>query len=176
MIEVRPATEADVPALTQVVSDAVRQKAAHGDFLWGDKAIAEEEIAGDIAKGNMYAVTVDGEIAATLSITEDDERVWEDQGKDGQALYVHGLATSDRFRGQNLGGQILEWVDEEANRQGKTEVRLDCSYTNRDLSNYYEKRGFVEVRRRDIPRKSTARDLRDPIYKVALFRRPVTRD
>ena len=53
-------------------------------------------------------------------------------------------------------------------------IRLDCSYTNQLLCDYYKKEGFKELRRLDIPRKSSARDLRDPIYKVALFQRSLS--
>ena len=172
-IEIRPAEIDDIPAIADVLSQAARHKSEKGDYLWGDQPYTTDEVGQMLESGGLYAVTADGTVTGTVRITDSDERVWGDDGTSSEALYVHGLATSDTVRGQNVGGKVLEWVAEKAKQEGKKAVRLDCSYTNRGLCNYYVQRGFAEIKRRDIPRKSTARDLRDPVYQAALLQRTV---
>lgn len=173
-IEVRPATTEDIPAIARVLSQASIHKAAQGDFLWGDQPFTEEEVAGKLETGNLFTVMCDGVIAGTVALTDTDERVWEEEGTNpNEALYIHSLATSDEVRGKGIGEKVIDWVVGKAQSENRSVVRLDCSYTNPRLCEYYVRYGFGEVRRRDIPRKSTARDLRDPVYKVALLQRDV---
>lgn len=174
-IDIRPTIQEDIPAVTYVLSQATLHKAAHNDYLWGDNPYTYEEVEKRLESGGLYTVFCDDVIAGTATLTEADERVWGDDGKsEEKALYIHGLATSDSVRGKHVGEKVINWVIEKAREEDRKAVRLDCSYTNRRLCHYYEIRGFVEIRRRNIPRKVTARDLRDPIYQVALMERSVT--
>lgn len=174
-VEIRPAVTEDVPAIAQVLSQAAVYKEAQGDYLWGSYPFTEDEVATKLETGNLYTVTYDGAVAGTVTLTETDERVWEGDGTDSEnALYIHSLATSDEVRGKGVGEKVIDWVVGKARQEQREAVRLDCSYTNPRLCGYYAERGFEEVRRRDIPRKSTARDLRDPVYQVALMQRDVS--
>ncbi len=173
-IEIRPAEQGDLSAIADVLSQAALHKSAQGDYLWGDQPYTVDEVGRMFESGHLYAVVTDGAVAGTVQVPESDERMWGDDGSNHEALYVHGLATSDEVRGKNIGGEILDWVTDKAREEGRKAVRLDCSYTNRRLCAYYEQRGFTEIQRRDIPRKSTARDLRDPVYKAVLLQRNVT--
>jgi ribosomal protein S18 acetylase RimI-like enzyme len=172
-IEVRKAVKKDFSALAKVLSEATLHKSKYGDFLWGTQPYATEEIEKKYQNGNLYTVLLDDNIVGTVAITESDKRVWGDSGSD-EALYIHGLATSDEVRGQGVGSRVIEWVVHKAEKEGRRAVRLDCGYSNQPLCDYYKKEGFKEQRRLDIPRKSSARDLRDPIYKVALFQRSLS--
>lgn len=172
-IEIRPATQEDIPAIVKVLSEAAVYKADQGDMLWGSEPFTDEEVIAKLETGGLYAVTEDGEVEGTVTLTSKDTRVWEQDGDGEDALYIHSLATSDRVRGKNIGGHVIDWVADKAHDEGRKAVRLDCSYTNRRLCDYYQSRGFTEVRRRDIPRKTTARDLTDPVYQVALMQRDV---
>ncbi len=173
-VEVRPATAEDIPAIVQVLSQAAAHKEAQGDFLWGSDPFTEDEVMGKLETGNLYTVICDGAVAGTVTLTETDERVWEGEGVDPtDALYIHSLATNNKVRGEGVGEKVIDWVVDKAQQEQRKAVRLDCSYTNPKLCDYYIQRGFQEIKRRDIPRKSTARDLRDRVYKVALLQRDV---
>ena len=174
-LEIRPAVIEDVPAIALVLSQAAVHKEAQGDFLWGSDPFTEGEVARKLETGNLYTVTEGDIVVGTVTLTETDERVWEDDGTDTEsAIYIHSLATSDEVRGRGVGERVIDWVVGKAQQERREAVRLDCSYTNPRLCGYYAKRGFEEVRRRDISRKSTARDLRDPVYQVALMQRDVS--
>ncbi len=173
-IEIRPTDTDDIPDIAKVLSQATLHKSEQGDYLWGNQPYTTEDVEAKIRAGGLYTVIYNGLISGTVIVTDKDQRIWNDSGEDQEALYVHQLATSDEARGQNLGGQIIDWVADKAKKDGRRSIRLDCSYTNQRLYDYYKSRGFIEVARRDIPRKNTARDLRDPIYKVALLQRDIT--
>lgn len=173
-VEIRQATWEDIPAIAHVLSQAAIHKAAQGDFLWGDQPFTEEEVAGMLETGNLFAVSRDGIVVGTVTLNDTDKWVWGEEGsKSADALYIHSLATSDDVRGEGIGEEVIDWVVGKAQREQRRAVRLDCSYTNPRLCGYYTLQGFQEIRRRDIPRKNTARDLRDPVYKVALLQRDI---
>lgn len=173
-VQIRSAVAEDVPALARVLSEAAVHKRGQGDNLWGTRPFTEAEVLDRLAAGGLYAVLADSEVVATASITETDERMWGDEGLDPDyALYIHKLATGDAIRGKRIGGQILELIAEKAIREHRGALRLDCSYTNSKLYNYYTRHGFKEVSRRDIPSDGVARNPERPVYKAALLQRDV---
>ncbi len=174
-ITIRTANSSDILDIAEVLTQAAHFKSEQGDYLWGDQPFTHEEVGERMKKGGLYAVVENDAIVGTVYLTDSDERVWGDNGEGNVALYVHGLAISDMARGRGIGGQVLEWAVGIARDQRKKALRLDCSYTNTRLCSYYLGRGFTEVGRRDISRRSNARDVRDSVYRVALLQRDITR-
>ncbi len=88
-IEVRPTTEEDIPAIARVLSQAALHKAQQDDFLWGTEPYDTKEVEAKLQAGGLFTVTQDGTIAGTVTITDKDSRVWEDDGTNDEALYIH---------------------------------------------------------------------------------------
>ncbi len=63
------------------------------------------------------------------------------------ALYLVGMVVDRQARGRKVGEQIIEWCKAEAVRRARRFLRLDCHADNRWLCGYYERHGFVLVRR-----------------------------
>lgn len=95
-------------------------------------------VADAIAKGETWLVSVDGEIAATITLDWSDP-LWEKDG--GTAGYVHRMAVGRSAAG--LGQHILRWAADMARDEGRTYLRLDCVAANRRLRDYYEAAGFA---------------------------------
>jgi ribosomal protein S18 acetylase RimI-like enzyme len=167
---IRPATKEDIPVIANILSDAAAYKFKQGDSLWGSQPYSNEDVSEILANGGLHVAIRDNVIVGSLILADRDKRIWQDDGNDN-FVYIHQLATSSKTRGQDIGGLIIKWVEVKAKKDGKKAVRLDCSYTNLKLHNYYIRKGFKEVKRRDLPRKSTARDLSEPIYKAALMQK-----
>lgn len=162
-----PATLADVSDVVRVMEEASRFKQSQGDDVWGEKPITNEEVTSLLDSGNLYVYKVDGKVAASVKLTDSDARIWgEEEGGDGTAIYIHRLCVGNDFRGQQVSARVIDLVSEQAKSTGKTKLRLDSLYDNRELCEVYENMGFSEVRRFDEP--STAKD-RNPDYGV--FRR-----
>jgi ribosomal protein S18 acetylase RimI-like enzyme len=169
--ELTPASIEDAPDIQAIMQQAADLKISQGDDIWGTEPVSEEEVARMLDQGNVFVYKIEGQNAASLVIAESDTRIWGEVGEDGTAMYVHRLCTADAFRGQNLGGAVLERAAELARQSGKQSLRLDCSYENRGLCDYYEGLGFTEVRREDRPPSTDQRNIEADGYKVAMYER-----
>jgi len=102
-----------------------------------DKTLIETEIA----ENRQWKIIADNKIACIWATTFDDPQIWEEKNND-PAVYIHRIATNPDFRGQNLVGQIVEWVKVYAKENQKQFVRMDTVGDNPGLINYYTKCGF----------------------------------
>jgi GNAT superfamily N-acetyltransferase len=173
-LSIVPATLDDVPELVQVLQDASDTKQEHGDNIWGTTPFTNEEVQNMVDGGHTYvAKTEDGTIAGTFVLQPEDERMWGSKGLDEQALYIHRLSARREFKGKGVGEQIISWVGQKARELQKPLLRLDCPYEQRSLCEYYERRGFYEVERRDIVASPKRRNPNAHIYKAALYELPI---
>ena len=167
MIEVSPAKPEDAPALPRILQDAVRYKRRHDDPSW-NPGFSERGVHWLINSGTTYLVSVDGEPAATFALVWDDAQdreAW--QGFDvSDAGYLHRMAVSDRFRGRQLGRQIVNWATNEVCEHGKRHLRLDCSEDNTGLGAYYKRLGFSKAGTHHFEATDVF-----PAYTAALYQR-----
>ena len=102
-----------------------------------DRTLIETEIA----ENRQWKIVTDNKIACVWATTFNDPQIWEERNED-PSVYIHRIATNNYFRGQNLVGQIVEWVKIYAKENQKKFVRMDTVGDNRGLINYYTKCGF----------------------------------
>jgi RimJ/RimL family protein N-acetyltransferase len=102
-----------------------------------DRTLIENELA----ENRQWKIVADDKIACVWATTFDDPQIWEEKNDD-PAVYIHRIATNPDFRGQNLVGQIVEWVKIYAKENQKQFVRMDTVGDNPRLINYYTKCGF----------------------------------
>jgi ribosomal protein S18 acetylase RimI-like enzyme len=148
VLEVSPASEVDVDAMVEILSDGVTYKQRHGDNSWGSKLYTKAEVQGLLGTGSAYVARLSNEPVGTLLLQWTDDIIWENYSDAG---YVHQLAVKNGFHGQNLGAQILDWASGEVAKRRKKFLRLDCHSDNTKLCNYYENLGFVLVGHKSIP-------------------------
>jgi ribosomal protein S18 acetylase RimI-like enzyme len=84
---------------------------------------------------------INNEIACLWAITFEDEQIWEEKNKDS-AIYIHRIATSPNFQGNNLISKIVEWAVQYAKSIDKQFVRLDTLGNNIRLIEHYKNAGF----------------------------------
>lgn len=102
-----------------------------------DRKLVETEIY----ENRQWKIVIDGKIACIWATTFNDPQIWEERNED-PSVYIHRIATNPDFRGQNLVGQIVEWVKIYAKKNQKEFVRMDTVGDNKGLVSYYEKCGF----------------------------------
>jgi len=101
------------------------------------RRFAAEWVAPDVEQGHTWLADLDGEPAATMTLTWSDP-LWERD--DGSAGYVHRLAV--RRHAAGLGSHLLQCAVAEIHRRHRRFLRLDCVASNRRLRSYYERAGF----------------------------------
>ena len=102
-----------------------------------DRKLIETEIS----ENRQWKIIADDKIACVWATTFHDPQIWEERNED-PSVYIHRIATNPDFRGQNLVGQIVEWVKNYAKENQKKFVRMDTVGDNPRLINYYTKCGF----------------------------------
>ncbi len=147
-IRITEATDADIPALVSILTQATKYKVERGDMTWGNNAYTNKEVAHMLSRGGLYTVWLDDEIAATVTLQWADEPVWGKQTS--EAGYLHRLAIKDGFHGQDLGQRIIEWAVSEVALKNRQFLRLDCDPANKQLCAYYEAQGFSQTGQKKI--------------------------
>jgi GNAT superfamily N-acetyltransferase len=95
----------------------------------------------EISEKRQWKIITDDKIACAWATTFNDPQIWEERNEDLSG-YLHRIATNSDFRGQNLAGHIVEWVNSDAKENQKHFVRTDSVADNPGLINYYTKCGF----------------------------------
>ncbi len=100
----------------------------------------------------VYGIAV---LAATVTITgKPNPAVWSPLDFDlaERTVYAHRLITARRYKGWDLGAELLDWTGRRARRRyGARSIRIDVWTSNEALHGYYMKRGFEKCGRcRDL--------------------------
>ena len=129
----------DVPIIFALYDDAIayQKKVGNNHWLGFEPAL----IATETAEGRHYKVVADGNIVATFCITLSDPLIWQELN-DAPAVYIHRIATSQQFRGNNVLKHIINWAVQFAKVNNLLYVRMDTGSGNSRLINYYVSCGF----------------------------------
>jgi len=130
----------DAEMVISILDEATIYKNSHNDKAWGDTPWSVDEVIDSINSGNRYLAYF-GTNPVGSFVLEWSDKNWNDNNQD--AAFVHQLAVNNSYRNQNIGSQLLEQASNIAKQQGKKLLRLDCSYDNKKLCEYYASNGFV---------------------------------
>ena len=157
MTVVRPASDADLPAVLALREEARRWLSARGSDQWSqawpDPDTMASTIADGINRGETWCVDGDdGSVIATLTVNRSAyPGLWTEAEQCQPALYVHRLIVARSMAHKGLGAELLDKVAQYARKQGVEFVRVDVWATNTALHRYYRQHGFRHVRTVDLP-------------------------
>ncbi|MEQ7125403.1 GNAT family N-acetyltransferase [Actinopolymorpha sp. B11F2] len=148
----RQASAEDLPVVFALLNDAAEWLASRGIDQWParferDGEWRAERIEKYVSDGYVYIASDDRGYVGTITLSPhadpDFAHGWPDGPDD--ALYVYRMATMRRAAGRNLGARLLDWAGDQAERGGRSWLRLDVHRHNRELQRYYERLGFTRV-------------------------------
>lgn len=97
----------------------------------------------------MFIGCLNNEAVATIIVQQNDPVFW--PGKtNNNALYIHKLAVKRACAGRGISIDMIHWVKNEAERQNKKYIRLDCASDRESLCRFYEKQGFKHIEDRQV--------------------------
>lgn len=133
MVDIRPATAADVPAIRELVAAAYRHYVPR---IGREPAPMTADHAATVAAGRAWVAEVDGRIAGLVVLVPEPGH-----------LLLENVAVDPARQGRGVGAVLLAFADDRARSLGLPEVRL---YTNEAMTEniaYYPRRGYVETHR-----------------------------
>jgi GNAT superfamily N-acetyltransferase len=140
-IRIRQAEGVDVPVVEALLLEAARWVDALGTIMWEEGELARERLAEETAAGQFFLAECDGIAAGVMRFQLEDELFWPDRPP-GEAVFVHRLAVSRRFKGRGVSSALLQWAVNRARALGRPYVRLDCDASRPKLRVLYETFGF----------------------------------
>lgn len=149
MIEVRPATLADLIIGSSILKEAADWLQTTGRLMWRDDELEPDRISHDVETGSFHLAYFNGEAAGTIKFQLEDTRFWPDFPGD-DAAYVHRISVKRRFAGHGVSTSMLQWAVKHAETLGRSYLRLDREADRKPLRAIYERFGFRLHSYRDV--------------------------
>jgi diamine N-acetyltransferase len=146
----RPATAADIPALSRLGIDSFVAKFAHlysqqdlDNFL--EETHSETAITAELAKPSVRYCLVDedGKLAAYCKL--DLKCGWPEYARGQKAIELKQLYTDPAMIGQGIGPKLMDWMFDVAREQSADEVQLSVWSGNHAAQRFYARYGFGKV-------------------------------
>jgi GNAT superfamily N-acetyltransferase len=150
-IDIRPARQADVPAVLELLDAAVRWLTARGrSGQWGTEPLSRnpaqvDQLTGWAADGTLHVAVTGDAVVGALGLGPAPRYA---PPADEPELYVTLLVTDRSRAGQDIGGRLLAHARAITRRRRIGLLRVDC-YAGGDgaLVRYYERQGFTATTR-----------------------------
>ncbi len=142
----RSATEADLPAILEIVQHARASLKKYHVDQWQGEYPTPDVFAADIQKGNCHVVCYQAEIAAFFVLTRGPEPGY-DQLTDGKwhsddnYCVLHRAAVRRDFRGTPVSGVLFDFAVNEAKKSGAAALRTDTHRKNKAMRSLLEHKG-----------------------------------
>ncbi|MEI6537002.1 MAG: GNAT family N-acetyltransferase [Verrucomicrobiaceae bacterium] len=142
---IRPATEADAPALRLLTRDCVAAMLAAGIEQWDEFYPNTELTVRDTVAGTLHVLEEDGKVLGSMTVDDwvDPELrgpVWNDEG--APFVAVHRLMVHPSQQGRGLALALMNHVEVLARFKGCHSIRLDTFSLNPPALRLYEKLGY----------------------------------
>jgi len=140
--QIQNTRQEDSDVIFALYDDAIAYQKIVGNNHW--LGFEPALIAKEIDEQRHYKIVADGEIVATFCITFSDPVIWKDSEVTA-AIYIHRIATSQAFHGNNLLKHIIDWAKGFAKVNNLIYIRMDTGGGNDHLINYYVNSGFTLI-------------------------------
>lgn len=128
------ATELDLPAIWEILQDAIAQRKADGSAQWQNGYPSEQTVRNDIAAENAYLLLENDVIVAYAAIIFGNEPAYDHI--DGQWLtnekyaVIHRIARPLKARSKSLATKLLKLAEDLCIEKGIRSIRLDTNFDN----------------------------------------------
>ncbi|ULR51898.1 GNAT family N-acetyltransferase [Streptomyces deccanensis] len=136
-LEIRPATENDVPEIVAMLADDPLGAQRESPDDLAPYLTALERLRGDPHQHVVVAVR-QGRVVGTLQLT-----IVPGLSRRGSTrAIIEGVRVHDEERGSGLGSRLIEWAIESSRAQGCQLVQLTSDATRTEAHRFYERLGF----------------------------------
>jgi len=143
-MQIKRATQADVPAIMGIIRKVVPLMRAVGNLQWDDHYPNPEVFLRDIEQQQLWIADVDGTLAGLAAITTDQDPAYAHVGWDltEPSIVVHRLAVDPAFRGMGIANALMAQAETVARSAGLTILRVDTNTKNEATQRLFPKLGY----------------------------------
>jgi ribosomal protein S18 acetylase RimI-like enzyme len=143
-MQLRLATQNDLPALMALVRRVVPLMVAVGNRQWDEHYPNEAAFERDITLAQLWVADVNGAIAGVGALTMDQEPEYVQVGWDleTKSIVVHRLAVDPAFRGAGVASALMQRAEEIARERKFAAVRVDTNTENTATQRLFPKLGY----------------------------------
>ena len=157
----RLATLKDLPAIWDILQQAIARRKADGSNQWQDGYPNPEVVHNDIEKEVGFVLTLENEIAGYFVVLINDEPEYAKlEGKwltNDDFVVFHRIAISEDNLGKGLAKSIFQFIEDYALKNDIFSVKADTNFDNHAMLSLFEKSGYVycgDVYFRGSPRRA----------------------
>lgn len=121
---------------------AMKLQGKNGYKVW--ETIDKSGLQREIENRLQYKIMQGGVIVCIFSVQYNDPFIWRYRDK-GDAIYLHRIVVSPKFKGQRQFEKILVWAKKVAQENNLKYIRMDTWADNEKIINYYKSFGFEFV-------------------------------
>lgn len=146
-MEFRKALETDIDSIMSIIKQAQAYFKEEGINQWQNNYPNVETISKDIADKNSYVLLKNNNIVATIAVSFDGEKTYEDiyEGEwisNNKYAVIHRIAIDNNYKGLGLSSQIIKKVEELCLKKGVHSIKVDTHEENISMKNLLEKNKF----------------------------------
>lgn len=143
-MNLRLATEADLPNLIELVRRVVPLMHQTGNFQWNIDYPNETVFRDDIQRGDLWVVDFDGTLAGVAALTTIQDAEYAQLGWDlsETAIVTHRLAVHPDFQGRGVAAKLLQQAENLANLRCIGVLRIDTNSENQATQRLFPKLGY----------------------------------
>ncbi|GAB2690237.1 hypothetical protein GCM10027037_11470 [Mucilaginibacter koreensis] len=143
-LNLRLATENDIPQLMDLVAGIVPLMQAAGNFQWDSTYPNATVFTEDIKLNQLWVAEVNGQVAGVTAITTDQDDEYADVGWDitETAIVTHRLAVGADYQGLGIAKALLQKAEDVARDRGIPVLRIDTNSENKATQKLFPKLGY----------------------------------
>ena len=157
----RKAIPSEIPAIWEILQQAIQQRKQDGSQQWQDGYPNEQTISDDIKNGYAYVLIENITVIAYAAIIFEVEPAYTDiVGKwltNGDYVVVHRVATSKAVKGRGIATQLFSEIENLSIEKGVFSIKVDTNFDNIPMLKIVDKLNYTycgEVFFRGSPRKA----------------------
>ena len=146
-MKIRKTKEEDITFIMDIVRQAQEYFRMEGINQWQNGYPTKEVFVQDIQKEMSYVIEEDGKIMGTFAFAVEEEptykNIYEGSWSD-EEIYgmIHRVAVDNQMKGNGLGGEIVDFVVKECQKQKVCSMRIDTHRDNKSMQRMLTKNGF----------------------------------
>lgn len=146
-MNLRKATLSEVPAIWEILQQAIARRKQDGSEQWQDGYPNEQSIHNDLANDSAYVLIDNDKIIAYAAIIFGVEPAYTDiQGKwltNDEYVVVHRVATSNEVIGKGIATHLFKLIEDRALDSNVFSIKVDTNFDNIPMLKILAKLDYV---------------------------------